>query len=232
MQAMVAIQMRIGMARPFLMSPVLLGCSALDVQLGLPTLVSGVAPSAGSSELLPGETNPVVDWIKAGPTRTPRGLGTLVRLPLLHDEVPFGALEAVVPGGPSEHVAHAILGVVAGILAPLLAATELSQDLASEVAARTRELEAQRNFAARIIDSLPVGLYVIDSNYVIRAWNRKRCVVTRWSPALIPRKRLRRRKRAGGLIRNTTRKLSGRRTSVRRPTKRVRPNSRRWASPR
>jgi two-component system NtrC family sensor kinase len=134
------------------------------------------APSPGSTELLPGEreSNPVEGWIKGGPTRTPRGLGTLVRLPLLHDDVPFGALEAVVPGGPTEHMAHAILGVLAGILAPLLAATELSQDLASDVAARTRELEAQRNFAARIIDSLPVGLYVIDADYVIRAWNRKR----------------------------------------------------------
>ncbi|HKV70923.1 MAG TPA: ATP-binding protein, partial [Gemmatimonadales bacterium] len=134
------------------------------------------APSPGSTELLPGEreSNPVENWIKGGPTRTARGLGTLVRLPLLHDEVPFGALEAVVPTGPTEHMAHAILSVVAGILAPLLAATELSQDLASEVAARTRELEAQRNFAARIIDSLPVGLYVIDSDYTIRAWNRKR----------------------------------------------------------
>jgi len=134
------------------------------------------ATSPGSTELLPGEreSNPVENWIKGGATRTARGLGTLVRLPLLHDEVPFGALEAVVPTGPTEHMAHAVLSVVAGILAPLLAATELSQDLATEVATRTRELEAQRNFAARIIDSLPVGLYVIDSNYMIRAWNRKR----------------------------------------------------------
>ena len=37
-----------------------------------------------------------------------------------------------------------------------------------------REAESQRTFAARIIDSLPVGLYVIDRDYVIRAWNRKR----------------------------------------------------------
>lgn len=155
---------------------------ALRSGLGLPVCrlylrgADGVsyAASAGSSDALAGEEGAVDSWIKGGPTRTPRGLGTLVRLPLTHDDVPFGALEAVVPGGPSEHMAHAILSVVAGILAPLLAATELSQDLATEVAARTRELEAQRNFAARIIDSLPVGLYVIDSDYVIRAWNRKR----------------------------------------------------------
>src|SRR5205807_1144672 len=59
-------------------------------------------------------------------------------------------------------------------LAPMIAATELSQDLASEVALRTHEMEAQRSFAAQIIDSLPVGLYVIDRGYRIRAWNRKR----------------------------------------------------------
>src|SRR5207244_4706570 len=64
--------------------------------------------------------------------------------------------------------------VVARILAPMIAATELSQDLASEVALRTHEMEAQRSFAAQIIDSLPVGLYVIDRTYRIRAWNRKR----------------------------------------------------------
>src|SRR5256885_1574415 len=56
----------------------------------------------------------------------------------------------------------------------MIAATELSQDLASEVALRTHEMEAQRSFAAQIIDSLPVGLYVIDRTYRIRAWNRKR----------------------------------------------------------
>jgi len=66
------------------------------------------------------------------------------------------------------------LVVVAAMLGPVVAAAELSLDLASEVADRTREMESQRNFAARIIDSLPVGLYVIDRSYRIRAWNRKR----------------------------------------------------------
>src|SRR5207245_2074737 len=70
--------------------------------------------------------------------------------------------------------AHDVVVVVARILAPMIAATELSQDLASVVALRTHEMEAQRSFAAQIIDSLPVGLYVIDRGYRIRAWNRKR----------------------------------------------------------
>jgi two-component system NtrC family sensor kinase len=80
----------------------------------------------------------------------------------------------VVPAGRPEGVAHDVTQVVAQILAPVIAAAELSQDLASEVALRTREVESQRNFAGRIIDSLPVGLYVIDRSYLIRAWNRKR----------------------------------------------------------
>src|SRR5439155_664678 len=63
---------------------------------------------------------------------------------------------------------------LAGVVGVLRRALGLSRDSASEVALRTRELEAQRNFAARIIDSLPVGLYAIDRGYRIRAWNRKR----------------------------------------------------------
>src|SRR5256884_246932 len=77
-------------------------------------------------------------------------------------------------GPPPRGGGHDVVVVVARILAPMIAATELSQDLASEVALRTHEMEAQRSFAAQIIDSLPVGLYVIDRTYRIRAWNRKR----------------------------------------------------------
>src|SRR6266581_2376914 len=77
---------------------------------------------------LPGYTAAVAGWVAQGPHRESVAGGTLLRLPLVHEED----------------------------------------------ALRTRELEAQRNFAARIIDSLPVGLYVIDRGYRIRAWNRKR----------------------------------------------------------
>src|SRR6266516_3773406 len=100
--------------------------------------------------------------------------GTLLRLPLIHEQETLGGFEMIIPQGRYERMAHDVLVVVAQMLAPVLAATELSQDLATEVALRTRELESQHNFAARIIDSLPVGLYVIDRDYRIRAWNRKR----------------------------------------------------------
>jgi two-component system NtrC family sensor kinase len=123
---------------------------------------------------LPGFTAAVAGWVAVGPYREEVAGGTLLRLPLVHEDEPLGCFEVVIPQGRYERMAHDVLVVVAQMLAPVLAATELSQDLASEVALRTRELEAQRNFVARIIDSLPVGLYVIDRAYRIRAWNRKR----------------------------------------------------------
>ena len=120
------------------------------------------------------DTAPVAAWVAAGPHEESAPGGTLLRLPLVHDEEALGCLEAIIPQGPREGMAHDVLVVVAQMVAPVLAANELSQDLATEVALRTRELEAQHNFAARIIDSLPVGLYAIDRGYRIRAWNRKR----------------------------------------------------------
>jgi len=123
---------------------------------------------------LSAEAVPLTEWMTLGSVREPVPGGLLVRFPLLQDDEPLGLLEAIAPAGGDAHVAHDVLLVVARLLAPVLAAAELSQDLASEVALRTREVESQRNFAARIIDSLPVGLYVVDHDYRIRAWNRKR----------------------------------------------------------
>ncbi len=120
------------------------------------------------------DTVPVAAWVAAGPHEESAPGGTLLRLPLVHDAAALGCLEAIIPEGRQERMTHDVLVVVAQMVAPVLAANELSQDLASEVALRTRELEAQHTFAARIIDSLPVGLYAIDRGYRIRAWNRKR----------------------------------------------------------
>src|SRR5204862_4462201 len=66
------------------------------------------------------------------------------------------------------------LGTVADLLAPALGAAEYAHRLEAEVAARTREIDEQRRFTEKIIDSLPLGLYVIDRAYRIQAWNRKR----------------------------------------------------------
>src|SRR5207249_4977125 len=137
----------------------------------------GYAPltTPGDEAALPVFAAPVAEWIEQGvrSERAPSGM-LLLRLPLVHEAEPLGLVEALIPEGRFQGMAHDVLVVVAQLLAPVIAATELSQDLASEVALRTREVEAQRGFAAQIIDSLPVGLYVIDRAYRIRAWNRKR----------------------------------------------------------
>lgn len=97
-----------------------------------------------------------------------------VRIPLEFDGERLGVLEARIGDGARAERLRRVLQVVAGILAAQLASIELSEDLASEIALRTREIDAQRRFTSKIIDSLPVGLYVIDRDYRIQAWNRKR----------------------------------------------------------
>jgi two-component system NtrC family sensor kinase len=51
---------------------------------------------------------------------------------------------------------------------------DTSINLAVEVSQRTREAEEQKRFTEKIIDSLPVSLYVVDRDMRIVAWNRNR----------------------------------------------------------
>jgi two-component system NtrC family sensor kinase len=69
---------------------------------------------------------------------------------------------------------HAFLASIADILAPVLKQAAQAQRLESEVLERTRQIDRERRMTARIIDSLPVGLYVIDRDYRISVWNTKR----------------------------------------------------------
>lgn len=114
----------------------------------------------------------------AGP-RTSRSFAVLpepaagmIRLPLLHEGERLGMLEA--GPAPLPESADTLLPIIADILAPFLASIELSEDLAYEVALRSRQIEEQRRFITLVIDCLPVGLYVIDRDYRIQIWNRKR----------------------------------------------------------
>ena len=67
-----------------------------------------------------------------------------------------------------------LLRAAADLLGPALAQAEYSHRLEVEVALRTREIDEQHRFIGNVVDSLPVGLYVIDRDYRIQAWNRKR----------------------------------------------------------
>jgi two-component system NtrC family sensor kinase len=94
-----------------------------------------------------------------------------LRVPLHHEGERLGVLELNPAPAPE---AERLITIVADILAPFLASIELSEDLAYEVALRSREIEEQRRFITLVIDSLPVGLYVVDREYRIQIWNRKR----------------------------------------------------------
>ncbi|MBI4421836.1 MAG: PAS domain-containing protein, partial [Gemmatimonadetes bacterium] len=137
---------------------------------------SSFRPIAASHAAEPeaGRADRVAEWVAAGATQEASDGFWQVRFPLEHEGDHLGLLEARVPEGPAAAMARSVVGIVARILSPLLWSVELSADLASEVALRTREIDSQRRFTAKIIDSLPVGLYVIDRQYVIQAWNRKR----------------------------------------------------------
>ncbi|MBK7908367.1 MAG: PAS domain-containing protein [Gemmatimonadetes bacterium] len=111
-------------------------------------------------------------------------------------EVRVGLAAGGVPGGP--HIEPIVLGerrvgvlalrltrplaseerllvtALANLLAPELTHAERSRQLEVEVASRTAEIERGRRFTEKIIDSLPLGLYVIDREYRIQSWNRKR----------------------------------------------------------
>jgi two-component system NtrC family sensor kinase len=97
---------------------------------------------------------------------------------LRHDHDTVGVLE--VHGATS--AMGPLLTVLGDVLVPFLAATELSEDLAYEVAAQSREIDEQRRFTSLVIDSLPVGLYVVDRDYRILVWNRKRETGTQGVP--------------------------------------------------
>ena len=97
----------------------------------------------------------------------------LLVAPLAANRQSLGALSLVPRRKPSS-ADRFFLSTVADLLAPRLRDAEHAHHLQAEVAARTREIDAQRRFTETIIDSLPTGLEVIDRSYRIQAWNHKR----------------------------------------------------------
>jgi two-component system NtrC family sensor kinase len=82
----------------------------------------------------------------------------------------LGALEV----SPASSADTVLLDAAVPMLALHLGAIGTAEDFALEVAERNRATEEAWRFASLIIDSLPVGLYVVDREYRIRIWNRKR----------------------------------------------------------
>ena len=78
------------------------------------------------------------------------------------------------PDAPLGTDAQLAIATIANILAPELARAEQLRILEVEVERRTRQLDDEKRFTGQIIDSLPLGIYVIDRDYRVQAWNRKR----------------------------------------------------------
>ena len=103
-------------------------------------------------------------------------------VPLMFDDVVLGVLICASYGGSAlSEDENRLLVSVAQQLSLAIRNTELfrqtkdtSINLAVEVARRTREIEEQKRFTDKIIDSLPVSLYVVDRDMKIVAWNRNR----------------------------------------------------------
>lgn len=105
-----------------------------------------------------------------------------VRIPLMFDDLPLGVLICASYSRRSlTEDETRLLSAVGQQLSLAIRNTELLQrskhtsiNLAVEVARRTSEIEEQKRFTEKIIDSLPVSLYVVDRDMRIVAWNRNR----------------------------------------------------------
>lgn len=66
------------------------------------------------------------------------------------------------------------VAALASLLAAFVAHSDRSSRLESDLQKRMVEAEEQKRFGDMILDLLPLGLYVIDREYRITVWNRKR----------------------------------------------------------
>ena len=98
------------------------------------------------------------------------------------DLVPAGGARALLrPGGGDAVGMLRLLGdaplefeTAAHLLSIYLAGVRIGESRDAESAEQDRAVDEARQFTSLIIDSLPVGLYVVDREYRIQIWNRKR----------------------------------------------------------
>lgn len=75
---------------------------------------------------------------------------------------------------PLDDASTLLLKAAANVLAPAMLLAELMDRTALNEAEHTRGNALENQFTQRVLDSLPLGLHVVDRDYRIRAWNRKR----------------------------------------------------------
>lgn len=111
-----------------------------------------------------------------------KNIAVEILAPLVFDEKLLGVLICASENDTSFDMdEQKLIGSVAHQLSLAIRNTELYQksratsiNLAVEVSHRMQEIEEQKRFIEKIIDSLPVSLYVIDRDMHIVAWNRNR----------------------------------------------------------
>src|SRR5260370_17211704 len=69
---------------------------------------------------LPGFAPSVAEWVAAGPHREGVAAGTLLRLPLVHDDEPLGCFDVIIPHGRYARMSHHLLLVPPPTLIPHL----------------------------------------------------------------------------------------------------------------
>lgn len=70
--------------------------------------------------------------------------------------------------------AERFIDALAALLGAFIANSEHSRRLENDLQVRMREVQEQKRFTETVLDLLPLGLYVIDRDYRITVWNRKR----------------------------------------------------------
>ncbi|MDQ2767930.1 MAG: PAS domain-containing protein, partial [Gemmatimonadota bacterium] len=75
---------------------------------------------------------------------------------------------------PPNGASRTLLVAAANVLAPAMIVAELTDRTTLDAAERTRGKAIESQFTQQVLDSLPLGLHVVDRDYRIRAWNRKR----------------------------------------------------------
>lgn len=128
---------------------------------------SGLARAWGAGE----EESPrsVVENLDSGS----RVEGGVCAVPMRFGPRVLGAIVVRAPG-IEQPPADRFVATLASLLSFFVATSERSRRLESDLQVRVREVESQRRFTEMIVDSLPLGLYVIDRDYRITVWNRKR----------------------------------------------------------
>ncbi len=108
-----------------------------------------------------------------GTASAPAASVVLTSLGLTEDDVERGVLVTARRAAMSA-LERTMLTTAAFLVGSALAADENARRAAEAMVERTRQIDEQRRFIERIVDSLPVGLYVVDREYRVQAWNRKR----------------------------------------------------------